>query len=83
MIPLEVAFTSNHLSIESSGVARAKRRLLGLRFTISLLTSSAFGPDNLTGTEGAPGCGEPSSKFEVRTEKGQHPAQRKAGKARV
>jgi hypothetical protein len=32
---------------------------------------------------GAPGCGDPDSKFEVRTNKGEHPAQADAGKALV
>jgi len=32
---------------------------------------------------GAPGCGDPNAKFEVKTEKAKHPAQAEAGKALV
>jgi hypothetical protein len=50
---------------------------------ISLLTSSAFAQDKPTGGAGAPGCGEPKIKFEVKTEKGQRPALTDVGKALV
>src|SRR5258708_28236012 len=50
-----------------------------LLFTISLLTSSVFAQ----GGPGAPGCGERKTKFEVKTEKSQHPAPTDAGRALV
>jgi hypothetical protein len=50
---------------------------------ISLLTSSAFAQDKPTGGAGAPGCGGPKIKFEVKTEKGQRPALTDTGKALV
>ena len=51
--------------------------------TISLITSSVFAQDKLTGGAGASGCGEPKTKFEVKMEKSQHPPQTDAGKALV
>lgn len=47
---------------------------------ILLLTSSVFAQDK-PGSLGAPGCGDPTTKFEVKTNKEQHPAQPEAGKA--
>jgi len=57
--------------------------VLLLLVAISLLASSAFAQDKPTGGAGAPGCGEPKIKFEVKTDKSQHPAQADAGKALV
>ena len=54
-----------------------------LLLTISLLTSSVFAQDKPTDGAAAPGCGEPKMKFEVKTEKSQHPAQTDVGKAMV
>lgn len=47
--------------------------------TIFSLTTSGFAQDSL----GAPGCGDPKDKFEVKTEKGQYASQPPAGKALV
>jgi len=57
--------------------------VLLLLVTISLLASSVFAQDKPTGGAGAPGCGEPKIKFEVKTEKSQRPPQTDAGKALV
>jgi Protein of unknown function (DUF2846) len=51
--------------------------------TISLPTSSAFAQEKPTDGAGAPGCGEPKTKFEVKTNKSQHLTQADAGKALV
>jgi hypothetical protein len=57
--------------------------VLLLLVTIFMLTSSVVAQDKPTGGAGAPGCGEPKTKFEVKTDKSQHPAQADAGKALV
>ncbi len=51
--------------------------------TIFLFISPAFAQNKPTDAAGAPGCGEPETRFEVKTDKGQHPAQPSAGKALV
>jgi hypothetical protein len=49
-----------------------------------LLASPAFAQNKLTDTTVAPGCGPDAAKFEVKTDRGQHPvAQPDAGKALV
>lgn len=49
---------------------------------ILLFTSLAFAQDK-SASAGAPGCGAPDTKFEVRSERGQHPAKPEAGEALV
>jgi len=53
-----------------------KATFVALSCSILLFTSSAFAQDL-----GAPGCGDPNAKFEVKTNKEHHPVQPEAGKA--
>jgi hypothetical protein len=54
-------------------------------FAISLafLPLTILAQDNNAATAGSPGCGDDSVKFEVKTHKGQNPAQPEAGNALV
>jgi hypothetical protein len=60
-----------------------KAAFLFLASTTILLTSMVFAQNKPPSSLGAPGCGDPSIKFEVKTTREQHPAQPEAGKALV
>jgi len=76
-----VAFV-RQLNLGWTGAATMiKLMFIVLSFTISLLTS-VFAQTTPAGA-GAPGCGESNAKFDVKTEKSQHPAPTDAGRALV
>jgi len=50
---------------------------------VSLATSASAQNRLVTETPAASGCGDPSIKFQVKTDKAQHPVQPEAGKALV
>lgn len=93
MVQLQLRFiTASHMSRSSNyffnwsrtGVATMiKTAFLVLLSTVFLPTSSVLAQDKPRESAAAPGCGESNTKFEVKTDKGQHPAQPEAGKALV
>lgn len=56
-------------------------KVLGL--SLALLPLTVLAQDNAAATAGSPGCGDDAARIEVKTDKGQHPALPKAGKALV
>ncbi len=54
-----------------------------LVFSTALLSFEAMAQDSSWATAGAPGCGDDSIKFDVKTAKGQRQVQPEAGKALV
>ena len=54
-----------------------------LLLAVVSITPLASAQDKPMDAPGAPGCGDPNARFEVNSDKGQHPAQPQAGKALV
>lgn len=52
-------------------------------FATLLVTSLAFAPNQPAGSAKVPACGTPESRFEVKTDTGQHSAKPEPGKALV
>jgi hypothetical protein len=62
------------------GITMIKMNFLLATF---LLTSLAFAQDQSSGSAKVPACGAPDSRFEIKTDTAQHPAQPEPGKALV
>jgi hypothetical protein len=54
-----------------------------LALSVVLVSLPVLAQDKGASSLGGPGCGDPAAKFEVKTDKGDHPTQAEAGKALV
>lgn len=54
-----------------------------LAFSVVFISLPVLAQEKSASSLGGPGCGDPTVKFEVKTDKGDHPTQADAGKALV